>query len=117
LTRISFWTAVLACVAATLVFAPSATAAPARTTVSISPQQGGFSGFVRSSKRACANGRKVYLYRRSGRRSIFVKSDPATANGDRFQWAIQVSRGGRYYARVKGSRQCGAASSRTVSPQ
>lgn len=117
MTRINPWTAVLACIAVALVFAPSAAAAPAKTTVSISPEQSGFSGFVKSSKTSCANGRKVSLYRKQGKKSIFVKSDTATANGTRYQWAIQVSRSGRYYAKVKGSSKCGAASSRTASPQ
>jgi hypothetical protein len=116
-TKAALWTAIALAAIGGLFFAGIATAAPARTTVSIQPEQTGFSGFVSSSRASCANGRRVHLYRQVGRRWRHAGSDIAQPNGPRFQWAIQVPQPGRYYAAVKATRSCRAARSRVASPQ
>jgi hypothetical protein len=104
--------------AAGLLFAAEvASAAPARTRVTIQSEQTGFSGYVSSTRESCANGRRVLLYRRQGTRNVRVGSDIAQANGDRFQWAIQVPQGGKYFAAVRRTRSCYGARSRLASPQ
>lgn len=94
-----------------------ASAAPARATLSIAPEETGFSGYVSSPRRSCAAGRRVTMVKLvPGRPGINpVASDVAQPNGTRFMWAIQVATPGRYYARVTKTRQCAAAKSRTIS--
>ncbi len=90
-------------------------AAKTGTKVSIRTEQKGFSGFVRSSKQSCHSGRKVTLYRKSGRTSTKAGSDTAQPNQDASQWSIKVKKSGKYYASVKATKQCKGATSKTLS--
>jgi len=112
------WTAMALAPVGALLPAGVASAAPARTQVAIQPEQGGFSGYVSSSNRSCANGRKVLIYKtQRGKKPRLVASDIAQANGDRYMWSKGVPGPGRYFAAVKATRSCAGAKSRTASPQ
>jgi hypothetical protein len=103
----------LAAIAA-LLPAGSASAARARTTVTIGSEHSGFSGTVSSRRAACANNRKVWIYKQ-GRRPLLVGTATATQDGAIFRWTRRVPNGsGQYYATVKATRSCGAAKSGTT---
>ena len=90
-------------------------AAKSNTTLSIQKEEGGFSGFARSSNRSCHSGRKVTLYRKSGKKSTKTGSDTAQPNQDGSQWSINVKKSGKYYASVKATKTCKGATSKTLS--
>src|SRR3712207_5392663 len=102
-------TGVLAAAVAALALASATVAGDApKDKITISAQEGGFSGFVISSRERCQNGRKVTLYKRkpgkrSPRRDKKVGSDIATPNGDGAQWRIEITSPGKYYAYAKKS--------------
>jgi hypothetical protein len=99
-------------------------ASPAKTRLSISASafegENTFSGFVRSKKQACHNGRTVHLYKRLGetrslRQDEKIGTDRATPNQDGSQYAIHTEEGGTFYAYVKPTRKCKAAFSKSIS--
>jgi hypothetical protein len=110
--------AALLAIAATVGVTATANAASgAKTSVTIKAQQGGFFGQVKSSTEKCANGRTVTLYRVSGNKSSKVGTDVAQPNGDGFMWSINVSKGGKYYAKAAATSGCAAGQSKTVSAE
>jgi len=90
-------------------------AAKTGTSLSIQTEQRAFSGFVRSSKTACHSGRKVTLYRKSGKSRVKAGSDTAQPNQDGSQWKINVGKSGKYYAVVSATKKCKGATSKTLS--
>lgn len=96
---------------------------PAKTTVTIEAQSGGFFGYVSSKKpNKCANNRTVSLFRLHGTHpdpshDFKVGTDPAQPNGDRYMWAINTNQNGHFYARVKGSNRCKGDFSEVVQAQ
>ncbi len=93
---------------------------PAKTTVTIEAQVGGFFGFVKSSKpNKCANNRVVSLYKQRGSHpdpshDTKIGTDPAQPNGDGYMWSINAGSSGRFYARVKAKQGCKGDISPTV---
>jgi hypothetical protein len=111
---VGFMVAALA--AAALASATTAGAAT-RTKLTISAQEGGFSGFVISALDKCHNGRKVTLYKKKGtkprpKKDKRIGTDVATPNGDGSQWRIDTDQRGKFYAYVSRSKGCGAAYSK-----
>jgi len=114
--------AVVALGAGTAIPAISAAASPAPTTVTIIPESDGFYGYVASPKtNKCANGRKVTLLKQLGsaqdpHTDQVIGSDIAQPNGDGVQWNTGNSghMKGKFYAHVKKTSDCLAASSPSV---
>jgi hypothetical protein len=94
---------------------PSTAATKTSARVTIQTEEAGFSGFVLSKKSSCHSGRKVVLYRVAGGKSVRAGSDTAQPNGDGSQWKIDVTRSGKYYAKVGATSKCKAASSKKLS--
>lgn len=85
---------------------PAAAAGLTPTEVTIETQNGDFSGEVNSSDPACAEGRKVTLFKLVGSspdRSVDQKigSDTASLNGSSYEWSTGNTglRKGKFYAR------------------
>ncbi len=119
--------AVLALSAATLVgFAPLATAASAaKTKVVIMPESRSFSGYVKSRKLVCKDGRKIVLLQQLGstqqpKTDLRVASDIAQANNDGYQWNMGnpgLEPGLTYYARATKAPGCLSANSVSMQAQ
>jgi hypothetical protein len=100
----------------------SAAAAPAPTTVSITPNSDGAYGYVSSPKtQKCANNRKIVLYKQLGsvqdpHSDQKLGSDIAQPNGDGVMWNTGNSGhvSGKIYAHAKRTPDCMAASSPSV---
>lgn len=126
-TRIQTSVAVLAVSVTALVgFAPAANAAkPAKTKVLMQPESRSFSGYVKSRKLKCKDGRKIVLYQQSGsaqdpRNDQRVASDTAQANNDGYQWSMGnpgLEPGNLYYARATKTPGCKPANSVTMAAQ
>jgi hypothetical protein len=101
--------------AASAALAGPASAAKTGISLSIQAGSGSFSGFVKSKKSSCHSGRKVTLYRKSGRSVKKVGSDTAQPNQDGSQWKINAKTKGKHYAKVSATKSCKGATSRTVS--
>jgi hypothetical protein len=87
----------------------------ANTKLTIQGGGGLVQGEVKSpNENACADGRKVLIFRVKDGNSEKVASDRATQDGDRYQWAKGFD-GGRYFAKVKENSQCKGDSTETVS--
>jgi hypothetical protein len=103
---------------------PGAAAAngKASTKVTIQAESDGFFGYVKSSKpSACANNRKVTLYKQLGSTQDpstdqKIGFDTAQINGTQYMWSTgnTGSIKGSYYARAARTSRCQAASSPTV---
>jgi hypothetical protein len=114
--------AVLALGAGSAVPVLASAAGPAPTTVTITPENDGFYGYVASPKtNKCANGRKVVLLKQLGtsqdpHSDQKIGSDIAQPNGDGVQWNTGNSghMKGKFYAHVKKTTDCLAASSPSV---
>ena len=104
-------TLALASIASLAVAGPAVSANKTSTKLSIQTEEDGFSGFVKSSRESCHNGRKVTLYRKVSGPDKKAGSDTAQPNGDGSQWKISVSRDGSYYAVVKATSKCGGKTS------
>ena len=86
----------------------------ANTKLTIQGGGGLVQGEVKSpNENACADGRKVLIYKVKNGNSQKVGSDTATENGGRYQWA-KAFEGGRYFAKVKETSQCKGDSTETV---
>ena len=81
------------------------------TTVSIQAEQGGFFGYVQSSKQSCELNRTVKLHQHNGG---LIGSDLAQPNGPDSMWQIKTDRSGHFYAHVQAKGLCAAATSRLV---
>ena len=92
-----------------------ASAAATKTTISIQVQSSGVFGFVKSSKSSCHSGRKVTVYRKVAGPDKKAGSDTAQPNQDGSQYSVSLSRSGKYYAKVKATKNCKGKTSRTVS--
>jgi hypothetical protein len=99
---------------ASAALAGPALAARTSTKVSIQKEQDGVSGFVLSSKTSCHSGRKVVVYRKVGGPDKKAGSDVAQPNGDGSQYKVSLTRSGKYYAVVKGTKSCAGAKSKIV---
>lgn len=93
----------------------------AKTTLTIKAQSGDLSGTIDSPRpRKCARDRNVLVYKQRGQDQNLsvdrkVASDTAGLNGDVYEWSIGNSGlTGKFYAHVKRTPDCKAASSRTV---
>src|SRR5215217_596656 len=88
----------LTAAAAAVALVPSSMAGGASINkLTISPQEGSFSGFVLSPKENCTSDRKVTLYKRklgvrkpNYKKDRKIGSDNATPNGDGAQWKIDI---------------------------
>jgi hypothetical protein len=109
--RTALAAAAVLCVGGALA-SPALAAAP--TSVSIEAQQGGFFGYVHSSKQTCEYNRTVELHKRTG---ALVGSDLAQPNGPDSQWSINTGRSGRFYVTVAAKGHCAAATSQLVHSQ
>jgi hypothetical protein len=101
---------------------PGLAGAATATTVTIKAQEGGFFGYVKSKKGACEAGRKVSLYRqtgkkRNGRSDKRIGTDTAQPNGPDSMWSINTDKSGKFYAYVKATSKCAAAYSATIRAQ
>jgi len=86
----------------------------ANTKLTIQGGGGLVEGEVKSpNENACADGRKVLIFKVKNGDSERVASDIATQNGDRYQWARAFD-GGRYFAKVKPNDQCKGDTTKTV---
>lgn len=121
----SAMTAIAVC-GAVVAFTGSAGArAPAKTTVTIRAESGGFFGYVYSPKpHKCANNRLVKLYRQKGSKQspstdVRINSDIAQANGDRYMWSTGNTgfSPGKFYARAGKISGCQADSSKSIPAQ
>lgn len=105
-----------------LVALPSVASAATATRVTIQAEETlGFSGYVKSTNGACEAGRKVTLYRQTGRkpnprRDRKIGTDIAQPNGPDSMWSIQTDESGKFYAYVKKNSKCAAAYSKTIRP-
>ncbi len=93
----------------------------AMTHLTIKAQSGDLSGTISSPKpKKCARNRNVLVYQQKGKHQNLsvdkkVASDTAGLNGTRYEWSIGNSGlTGKFYAHVKRTPNCKAASSKTV---
>ena len=93
---------------------------PARTTVTIKAQGTDLSGTVSSPKpRKCAANRNVLLYKVKGTKGggddQRIASDHAERSGGVYRWSTgNTGIEGRFYAKVKATPSCRAATSKVV---
>ena len=85
-----------AAIASLALAGPAAAAKKTPTKLTIQTEGDGFSGFVKSSRESCHDGRKVTLYRKVSGPDKKAGSDTAQPNGDGSQWKISVSRDGAW---------------------
>ncbi len=113
--RITRFAAVLAVAVAAVMATAAVAVAGTSTSVSIEAQQGGFFGYVHSSKGSCEAGRKVKLFKqkRHGRK-VKVGTDIAQPNGPDSMWSINTDLSGKFYVKVPASGNCDKAVSETV---
>jgi len=110
----------LATAGAVLVAAPSSTAAPrANNTVTIQAENTDLSGTVKSKRKACKNERKVFLVKQKGAKGgdddKVIASDTTELEGGVGVWSTgNTGIEGRFYAKVKRTALCKAATSPTV---
>jgi hypothetical protein len=110
----------LATAGAVLVATPSSTAAPRATTVvTIKAENTDLSGTVKSKRKACKDGRKVYLYlqrgARGGANDELFATDTTELEDGVGEWDTgNLGFEGKFYATVKRTPQCKADSSPTV---
>lgn len=110
----------LAVAAALLVgTAPSDAAGRAKTTVTIKAENTDLSGTVKSKRKVCKNGRKVLLVKQKGAKGgaddKVVASDTTELKGGVGVWSTgNTGLEGRFYAKVKRTKKCKAATSPTV---
>jgi hypothetical protein len=109
--RTALAAAAVLCVGGALA-APAMAATP--TTVSIQAEQGGFFGYVHSSKQKCELNRTVELHKRNGE---LIGTDLAQPNGPDSQWFVNTGRSGKFYAYVPATGSCAAATSPLVHSQ
>jgi hypothetical protein len=87
----------------------------ANTKLTIDGGGGLVQGEVKSpNENACADNRKVLIFKVKDGNATKVASDRATQNGDRYQWA-KAFQGGRYFAKVNETSQCEGDKTETVS--
>jgi hypothetical protein len=107
--------------ATTAVAAIAVTQTP--TKVTIRAQQGGFFGYVHSSKQdPCELNRKVKLFKQRGssqnpHADTLIGTDIAQPNGSDSMWSINTSKHGEFYARTPATATCAAGTSKTVHSQ
>ena len=94
-----------------------ALAGAAGTSVSIEAQQGGFFGYVHSSKQSCELNRQVSLYKVKNGTDRLVGTDTAQPNGPDSMWSINTNKPGSFYAQVAQKGNCAAATSPVVQSQ
>lgn len=102
--------------------ASAATTTRARTTVTIETKNGDFWGEISSSRpRKCAAGRTVVVYKQIGTSPSpssdpRIASDTASWSGSAYEWSTGTTgrSSGRYYAHVRRTPDCRAATSQTV---
>ena len=110
----------LATAAAVLVTAPSSQAASrANNVVTIKAEGTDLSGTVKSKRRACKDERKVLLILQRGKRGgaddeLFATDTTELRNGVGHWNTGNLGFEGKFYAKVKRTPQCKAASSPTV---
>ena len=93
-----------------------AEAAVTKTKVSISADEGAFSGAVASEKAKCEADRRVSLFQQKGKspnktKDTRVGNDLSSDDGD---WSVKTGKEGNFYARVNATKTCGDARSKTV---
>lgn len=117
-----FATVAVAALATAMALAAIALAGTA-TKVTIEAQQGGFFGFVHSSKQdPCELNRKVKLYKQTGsvqkpHADTLIGTDIAQPNGPDSQWSINTGKSGKFYARTPAKGICDAGASKTIHSQ
>ncbi|SRR6266487_6547577 len=115
-------TATVAALTMALALAAVALAGTA-TKVTIEAQQGGFFGFVHSSKQdPCELNRKVKLYKQKGSEQKphtdrLIGTDIAQPNGPDSQWSINTDKSGKFYARTPAKGICDRGASKTIHSQ
>lgn len=106
----------LALLTAGLVSSGGADAARGKASSKVTIQGGGsISGYVKSSDEdACANGRKVKVYRVKNGNKDLVTTDTASPNGTKYQWSAGNPGNGKYFAKVAETSKCEGDKSPTV---
>ena len=104
---------------ASLGVAGAAEATPIKTKVSISAEEGGFSGSVSNNKTKCEADRKVRLFLQKGAKPSTEKdsrvgSDLSNDEGD---WSVKTGKEGKFYAHVKKTKTCAGNFSKTVNSE
>jgi hypothetical protein len=93
------------------------------TKVTIEAQQGGFFGYVHSSKQdPCELNRRVKLFKQTGvqqrpHTDTLIGTDIAQPNGSDSMWSINTNKRGRFYARTPATSTCAAGASQTIHSQ
>ncbi len=98
---------------------PASAAKRADTRVSIQSWPEGVFGTVRSSSRACADGRRVVVFLRRGNnrgsgRDVRIGAVEAKRVRGIYRWLLNTRRTGRLYAKATREGRCGRAVSRTL---
>ncbi len=101
---------------------PAGARSPAKTTVTIIPESGGFFGYVYSPKpQKCANNRLVKLFKQKGNKQnprvdTKIGSDIAQPNGSRYMWSTGNTgfQPGKFYARAGKIPGCESDSSKSI---
>jgi hypothetical protein len=112
--RITKFAAVLAGALAAVMATAAVAVAGTSTSVSIEAQQGGFFGYVHSSKGSCESGRKVKLYKVSKQGDQKIGTDIAQPNGPDSMYSINTDLSGKFYVKVPATDKCNKAVSDTV---
>ncbi len=112
---------VLLVIPAMIVSASAVAATRARTTVTIVGPQGDFEGEIHSDSKACLGGRKVKVYKQSGKErspadDMVIASDTSERQGAIGVWSVGNTgfKSGRFYAKVSKTAECRAAFSPTI---
>lgn len=110
----------LAVTAAVLVAAPPSQALDrANNTVTIKAEQTDLSGTIKSKRKACKDGRKVFLVKQKGQKGgdddKVIASDTSELQNGVGEWSTgNTGIEGRFYAKVKPTSMCKGAVSATV---
>ena len=102
--RITKFSAVLAVAVAAVMAVAAVAYAGTSTSVSIEAQQGGFFGYVHSSKGSCEAGRKVKLYKHKKSGDVKIGTDIAQPNGPDSMWSINTDLSGKFFRQAAAAR-------------
>ena len=104
----------LATLAAAGLLAFPVTALADNPSLSIEAEQGGFFGFLHSSKHSCELNRTVKLFKVKNNGNQLIGKDQAQPNGPDSQWNINTNKSGDFFARVAAKGSCEKVKSGTV---
>ncbi len=75
--------------------------------LTIVPEQGGFFGYLHSSKHSCELNRTVKLFKvkKHGNKKL-IGTDEAQPNGPDSQWNVNTDKSGKFFAKVAAKGSC-----------